>query len=47
MPPNVRQQPVHHDGTRITDRPESRPFYLLVKEDGTWRNGAAAAGSTG
>ncbi|WP_318211723.1 SgcJ/EcaC family oxidoreductase [Streptomyces sp. SJL17-1] len=38
---NVRQQPVQHDGTRITDRPEGRPFYLLVKEDGTWRIGAA------
>ncbi|MFD9406529.1 SgcJ/EcaC family oxidoreductase [Streptomyces sp. NPDC059989] len=38
---NVRQQPVHHDGTRITDRPEGRPFYVLVKEDGTWRVGAA------
>ncbi|MFE9466844.1 SgcJ/EcaC family oxidoreductase [Streptomyces virginiae] len=38
---NVRQQPVHHDGTRIADRPEGRPFYILVKEDGTWRIGAA------
>ncbi|MCG6500067.1 SgcJ/EcaC family oxidoreductase [Kitasatospora sp. A2-31] len=38
---NVRQQPVRHDGTRIADRPEGRPFYLLVKEDGTWRIGAA------
>ncbi|AZM58076.1 DUF4440 domain-containing protein [Streptomyces sp. WAC 01529] len=38
---NVRQQPVRHDGTRITDRPEGRPFYILVKEDGTWRVGAA------
>ncbi|MEW2029864.1 SgcJ/EcaC family oxidoreductase [Streptomyces roseifaciens] len=38
---NVRQQPVLLDGTRITDRPEGRPFYILVKEDGTWRVGAA------
>ncbi|MFB7476090.1 SgcJ/EcaC family oxidoreductase [Kitasatospora sp. NPDC056184] len=38
---NVRQQPVRHDGTRIADRPEGRPFYILVKEDGTWRVGAA------
>ncbi|MFD7561179.1 SgcJ/EcaC family oxidoreductase [Streptomyces sp. NPDC059835] len=38
---NVRQQPVHHDGTRIADRPEGRPFYVLVKEDGAWRVGAA------
>ncbi|MFF7815473.1 SgcJ/EcaC family oxidoreductase [Streptomyces sp. NPDC007945] len=38
---NVRQQPVRQDGTRITDRPEGRPFYILVKEDGTWRVGAA------
>ncbi|MFD9244577.1 SgcJ/EcaC family oxidoreductase [Streptomyces sp. NPDC059556] len=38
---NVRQQPVHLDGTRITDLPEGRPFYILVKEDGTWRVGAA------
>ncbi|MFF8271697.1 SgcJ/EcaC family oxidoreductase [Streptomyces sp. NPDC016562] len=38
---NVRQQPVLPDGTRITDRPEGRPFYILVKEDGTWRVGAA------
>ncbi|QES09588.1 SgcJ/EcaC family oxidoreductase [Streptomyces venezuelae] len=38
---NVRQQPIRHDGTRITDRPEGRPFYVLVKEDGTWRVGAA------
>ncbi|MFF8262575.1 SgcJ/EcaC family oxidoreductase [Streptomyces virginiae] len=38
---NVRQQPVRHDGTRIADRPEGRPFYILVKDDGTWRIGAA------
>ncbi|MEU1674929.1 SgcJ/EcaC family oxidoreductase [Streptomyces roseifaciens] len=38
---NVRQQPVLLDGTRIADRPEGRPFYILVKEDGTWRVGAA------
>lgn len=38
---NVRQQPVLPDGTRITDRPEGRPFYILVKEDGAWRVGAA------
>ncbi|MFD8009590.1 SgcJ/EcaC family oxidoreductase [Streptomyces sp. NPDC058955] len=38
---NVRQQPVRHDGTRITDLPEGRPFYILVKEDGAWRVGAA------
>ncbi|MFD0345594.1 SgcJ/EcaC family oxidoreductase [Kitasatospora aburaviensis] len=38
---NVRQQPVRHDGTRIADRPEGRPFYILVKEDGAWRVGAA------
>ncbi|MFD7319775.1 SgcJ/EcaC family oxidoreductase [Streptomyces sp. NPDC059875] len=38
---NVRQQPVRHDGTRIADRPEGRPFYILVREDGTWRIGAA------
>ncbi|MGG8407222.1 SgcJ/EcaC family oxidoreductase [Streptomyces sp. 12297] len=38
---NVRQQPVRHDGTRIADRPEGRPFYVLVKEDGAWRVGAA------
>ncbi|QDQ15454.1 SgcJ/EcaC family oxidoreductase [Streptomyces spectabilis] len=38
---NVRQQPVRPDGTRIADRPEGRPFYILVKEDGTWRIGAA------
>ncbi|MFD0141000.1 MULTISPECIES: SgcJ/EcaC family oxidoreductase [unclassified Streptomyces] len=38
---NVRQQPVRHDGTRIAGRPEGRPFYILVKEDGTWRVGAA------
>ncbi|MFG3001622.1 SgcJ/EcaC family oxidoreductase [Streptomyces sp. NPDC048340] len=38
---NVRQQPVGRDGTRLTDRPEGRPFYILVKEDGTWRVGAA------
>lgn len=38
---NVRQQPVRHDGARLTDRPEGRPFYILVKEDGTWRIGAA------
>ncbi|MCI3934969.1 SgcJ/EcaC family oxidoreductase [Streptomyces sp. AN091965] len=38
---NVRQQPVLPDGTRIADRPEGRPFYILVKEDGTWRVGAA------
>ncbi|WP_030231096.1 SgcJ/EcaC family oxidoreductase [Streptomyces sp. NRRL S-350] len=38
---NVRQQPVRPDGTRITDRPEGRPFYVLVKEDGAWRIGAA------
>ncbi|MGW7453100.1 SgcJ/EcaC family oxidoreductase [Streptomyces sp. NPDC054787] len=38
---NVRQQPVRPDGTRIADRPEGRPFYILVKEDGTWRVGAA------
>ncbi|MFB7618277.1 SgcJ/EcaC family oxidoreductase [Kitasatospora sp. NPDC056181] len=38
---NVRQQPVRHDGARITDRPEGRPFYIVVKEDGTWRIGAA------
>ncbi|MFF5969995.1 SgcJ/EcaC family oxidoreductase [Streptomyces sp. NPDC012769] len=38
---NVRQQPVRHDGTRIADRPEGRPFYILVKEDGAWRIGAA------
>ncbi|MEU8773391.1 SgcJ/EcaC family oxidoreductase [Streptomyces sp. NPDC048606] len=38
---NVRQQPVRGDGTRIADRPEGRPFYILVKEDGTWRVGAA------
>ncbi|MFI0925064.1 SgcJ/EcaC family oxidoreductase [Streptomyces sp. NPDC021012] len=38
---NVRQQPVAHDGTRIPDQPEGRPFYVLVKEDGAWRVGAA------
>ncbi|MGW6916638.1 SgcJ/EcaC family oxidoreductase [Kitasatospora sp. NPDC054939] len=38
---NVRQQPVGPDGTRIADRPEGRPFYILVKEDGAWRIGAA------
>ncbi|MEV7414786.1 SgcJ/EcaC family oxidoreductase [Streptomyces sp. NPDC089919] len=38
---NVRQQPVASDGSRITDRPEGRPFYVLVKEDGAWRIGAA------
>ncbi|MCB5165016.1 SgcJ/EcaC family oxidoreductase [Streptomyces bambusae] len=38
---NVRQQPVRHDGTRIADRPEGRPFYIVVKEDGAWRVGAA------
>ncbi|BFV61142.1 hypothetical protein KCMC57_up62460 [Kitasatospora sp. CMC57] len=38
---NVRQQPVRPDGSRIADRPEGRPFYVLVKEDGTWRVGAA------
>ncbi|MGA5192850.1 SgcJ/EcaC family oxidoreductase [Streptomyces exfoliatus] len=38
---NVRQQPVRHDGTRIADRPEGRPLYVLVKEDGAWRVGAA------
>ncbi|UQW99276.1 SgcJ/EcaC family oxidoreductase [Streptomyces sp. RerS4] len=38
---NVRQQPILHDGARIADRPEGRPLYILVKEDGTWRVGAA------
>lgn len=38
---NVRQQPVRPDGTRIAVRPEGRPCYLLVKEDGAWRIGAA------
>ncbi|GHE57513.1 SgcJ/EcaC family oxidoreductase [Streptomyces vinaceus] len=38
---NVRQQPIGHDGTRIADRPEGRPLYILVKEDGVWRVGAA------
>ncbi|MFD8795299.1 SgcJ/EcaC family oxidoreductase [Streptomyces vinaceus] len=38
---NVRQQPIRRDGTRIADRPEGRPFYILVKEDGSWRVGAA------
>ncbi|MFJ8011312.1 SgcJ/EcaC family oxidoreductase [Streptomyces sp. NPDC096339] len=38
---NVRQQPVRHDGTRIAGQHEGRPFYILVKEDGAWRVGAA------
>ncbi|MFB6892158.1 SgcJ/EcaC family oxidoreductase [Kitasatospora sp. NPDC056327] len=38
---NVRQQPVGPDGGRLADRPEGRPFYVLVKEDGVWRVGAA------
>lgn len=37
---NVRQQPVDPDGNRA-EGPEGRPLYVLVKDDGTWRVGAA------
>lgn len=33
----IRQRPVKHDGTPITDQNEGSPLYILSKEDGEWK----------
>jgi uncharacterized protein (TIGR02246 family) len=37
---NVRQRPVHKDGTPIAGELEGSPLYMLVKEGGRWMIGA-------
>lgn len=37
---NVRQRPVHKDGTPIEGDLEGSPLYVLVKENGRWMIGA-------
>jgi len=37
---NVRQRPIHKDGTPLEGELEGSPLYVLVKENGRWMVGA-------
>ncbi|MBB6465693.1 uncharacterized protein (TIGR02246 family) [Aminobacter lissarensis] len=37
---NVRQRPIHKDGSPIAGELEGSPLYVLVKENGRWMIGA-------